>query len=204
MSTKECKSCKQPIAEAATKCHHCGTSQGFDITANKVSLYVGTVIAVISLATMGYESAKKIFKEEKAELIAYVPGVDYEQFNLVISNTGNKPGVIYDLTIKYPPAIECSGGDQWTMHRIDMSNHVVEPNKTITVSQEIKGLYKAFSGFDPHVLSDPNLSKQLEDFKVCSADLTYLDFDGTHKTLKVKFHCGPQGECVENSNNPVN
>lgn len=204
MSIKECKSCKQPIDEAATKCQHCGTSQGLGRAASKVSLYVGTIIAVASLATMGYESARKIFEPQKAEMTAYVPGVDYEQFNLVISNTGNRPGVIYDLTIKYPPAMECSGGGQSTMHRTGISNKVIEPNQTITVSSKIEGLYRAFAGFDPHALSDPDLSEKLEEFKVCSAGLTYLDFDGAHRTLNVMFHCGPQGQCIENSNNRVN
>ena len=201
MSIKECKSCKQEIKETATKCHYCGTSQRLGRFASKISLYVGTVIAVVSLATMGYESAKKLLEKETADIVAHVPGVDYEQFNLVVSNKGNKPGVIYDLTIGYPPAIECSGGEEWTMHRIDIADKVVEPGKTITISREIKGLYKAFSGFEPHALSSAKLSKQLEKYKVCSADLTYLNFDGSHKTIKIGFHCGPQGKCSNETNN---
>ena len=71
MSTKECKSCKQDIKKTSTKCHHCGTSQGLGRAANKISLYVGTVIAVTSLATMGFESAKKLFEKETADIVAH-------------------------------------------------------------------------------------------------------------------------------------
>ncbi|WP_040390948.1 hypothetical protein [Cellvibrio sp. BR] len=204
MPTKECKSCKQEIKQQAEKCHHCGTSQGKPRIVEKISLYVGTAIAVVSLAIMGYESAKKLLDSEKANLVVNVTDIDTDAFNIAVSNIGSKPAIIYDLTIKYPPSTNCADGKIWTMHRVDFADRVVEAGKTYSVSSKVTGLYKAFAGFDPHALSDKKFSKQLEKFKVCSTKLSYLDFDGSHNTVNVDFHCGPQGECPDSPDNRVN
>ncbi|GEM_PF-5371476 len=81
------------------------------------------------------------------------------------------------------------------MHRAQLENSVIEPGKTQSFSIKTNNLYKIFAGFDPHALSDKAIAKKLNDYKVCSAKLTYLDFDNTHKSLEVDFHCNPQGIC---------
>ena len=164
-------------------------------SANTISIYVGAIIAVVSLATLAIEAGKKLFDRESANLTISVVDSSPERFNYVVSNKGSKPGVAYDLTVKYPPSMECSKGDIYIMQRLAVDNKVIEPGKTYSFSSKVDGLYGAFAGFDPHALADKTLSRSLSKFKVCSATLTYLDFDSTHKSVKVMFHCGPQGVC---------
>lgn len=164
-------------------------------SANTISIYVGAIIAVVSLATLAIEAGKKLFDREKASLTISVVDSSPESFNYVVSNKGSKPGVAYDLTVNYPPSMECSKGDIYIMQRLTVDNKVIEPGKTYSFSSKVDGLYGAFAGFDPHALADKTLSRSLSKFKVCSATLTYLDFDSTHKSVKVMFHCAPQGVC---------
>lgn len=162
-------------------------------SANTISIYVGAIIAVVSLATLAIEAGKKLFDRESASLTISVVDSSPESFNYVVSNKGSKPGVAYDLTVKYPPSMECD--NIYIMQRLAVDNKVIEPGKTYSFSSKVDGLYGAFAGFDPHALADKTLSRSLSKFKVCSATLTYLDFDSTHKSVNVMFHCGPQGVC---------
>ncbi len=191
----ECSSCKQEIREDARKCKFCGAAQGRMNSANTISIYVGAIIAVTSLATLAIEAGKKLFDKEKASLTITVVDSSPESFNYVVSNKGSKPGVAYDLTVKYPPSMECSKGDVFFEQRLAADNKVIEPGKTYSFSSKVNRLYSVFAGFDPHALADKKLSQTLAEFKVCSATLTYLDFDSTHKSEEVKFHCVPQGVC---------
>ncbi|MFT0520570.1 hypothetical protein [Pseudomonas faucium] len=192
-AVKECTSCKQGIHRDAKKCNHCGSSQGRMNTLNTVSIVAGVIIAVASLFTLALEAGKKIFERNAASLNLVVSNVEADRFNYIVSNKGSKPAVAYDISIKYPPALECS--KDYTMVRLPMTNKVIEPGKTYPFSIEVKNLYKDIAGIDPHALADEKLAPQLKDLEVCSATLTYIDFDNTHKTLETRFHCGPQGAC---------
>ena len=164
-------------------------------TVNTISIYTGAIIAIVSLVTIAVEAGKKLFERESASLTVTVADVDPDRLNYIVSNKGSKPGVAYDLTVKYPPSMHCSKGEVYMMQRVLLDNKVIEPGKTYSFSSKIDGLYKAFAGFDPHVLADKKLLRSLSEYKVCSAKLMYLDFDSSHKAVEVKFHCGPQGIC---------
>lgn len=105
--TKKCNACKQEIYESAKLCYHCNSAQGLSRHVSVISLYVGTLIAVVSIATIGYESALKLFSDEKADIAAHVINIEEESFNLAISNRGSKPGVIYDLLVDFPLHPSC-------------------------------------------------------------------------------------------------
>jgi len=192
-SVKECTSCKQEIHVEAKKCNHCGSSQGRMNAINTISIVAGVIIGVASLFTLALEAGKKIFERNEARLNLVVSSIEADRFNYIVSNQGSKPAVAYDISIQYPPAIEC--GEHYAMLRLPMDNKVIEPDKIYPFSIVVKGLSTALAGVDPHALADKALASELKALEVCSATLTYIDFDNTHKTLKTSFHCGPQGAC---------
>lgn len=195
MPLKKCKACQTAIDAKARICPICKKSFEWSGVIQTISLYAGTTIALFSLASIGYESFTKIVEREKADLILNVAKLNNDQFNIVVSNKGRRSAVVYDLTISYPPIKECKQKISINTERVEFESKVIEPGKTYNISVSVKNLYKAFAGFDPQVLSNEKLMKNLGDYKVCSAHITYLDFDGTHKPQEVSFYCGPQSGC---------
>lgn len=195
MSFKNCKACQTEIDSNAKICPVCKTSFELSSVVQTISLYVGTAIALCSLASIGYESFTKVMEKEKADLVLNVAKINNDQFNIVVSNKGSRSAVVYDLTISYPPIKECKQKISSNMERVEFESKVIEPSKTYNIPVNVKNLYKAFAGFDPQVLSNEKLMKNLEEHKMCSAHITYLDFDGTNKPQEVSFYCGPQSGC---------
>jgi hypothetical protein len=195
MPQKKCRSCQSSIDKNAKVCPFCKSSLGWAGKIQPASLVVGTFLALISLVTIAIESVSKLLEKNEADLVMSVAKFNDDNFNVVISNKGNRSAVVYDLTISYPPVEECKNRISKTTDRVEFESKVVEPGHTYNIEVEIQNLYKAFVGFDPQVLSNEVLMKNLEEYKVCSAHITYLDFDQKHKPKEVYFYCGPQGGC---------
>ena len=191
---KDCSSCKQEINDAAGKCHYCGSAQGHLKIINTVSIYIGTILAVISLSAIGIQAVNDILDSKNSELSVKVLDTKSDQFNFIVSNKGSRAGVIYDLTFKYPDAMECDNTVTFE-HRVEFDNKVVEAGKTYSFSKKLNNVSGVLAGFEPHVLASKKLSTGLEKFKVCSMTLTYVDFNNVDKTIETKFHCLPQGKC---------
>ncbi|WP_137673110.1 hypothetical protein [Agarivorans sp. Toyoura001] len=191
----KCNSCKEDLNQGSTKCQHCGTSQGNGRYINIFSLYAGALIALVSLVTIGVGFFKSLIENDSAKIVAYVSDFDATKINISASNLGKKPGLLYDIKLSHPDAINCKKGTNTNSENLKFSATVIESSKTIAIPVESNVAYGAFANFVPEALSDQKSKKQLEGFEVCSITYAYLDYDGTHKSDTSKFHCNPQGKC---------
>jgi 5-hydroxyisourate hydrolase-like protein (transthyretin family) len=188
--------CLNEIKENAKICCHCGQfqkKQKDPINFSKISLVIGVIISTISLATIGINAYKKLQEPNNSDIVGRVLDYDKESFNLALSNRGNKSAVVWYLKVSYPEAHACEKEVRTFTKTINIKNQVIEANKTYNIPVYISSLN--ISTFTPEALADEEIKEDLKEYEVCSANLTFLDFDNIIKNKSFKFSCMPQGQC---------
>jgi hypothetical protein len=153
---------------------------------------------VASLITIGIQSAKLLLDDEVADLLVFNTNSEDSKFNFVVSNKGTRSAVLYSLKITIPEAMECSHPVVSISTQIKIENKVIEPAKTYALSA-ITGINKLdlINNFNTSTSSGSGsgVAENLDEFKVCSAELAYLDFDGIDKIKKFNFRCMIEPKC---------
>ncbi|XPF94985.1 hypothetical protein ACM9HF_02935 [Colwellia sp. RE-S-Sl-9] len=194
-----CKACHEEIRDDATVCKHCGHKEKLD--ANRVGIYIGVILSVISLATIAFSTAVKLFESKNADIVGQVLSFENDKLDLSLSNRGKSSAVIWDLTITYPEAGRCNQKDYEVTTRMELKKSVIEPNKTIIVPSKTKDESSLhIADMSPEARADEEFKDLLKSMSFCTAKVIYLDFDNEFKNKEIAFTCAPLAECIEHSN----
>lgn len=133
-----------------------------------------------------------MLEPNSADLLIHNTNTVDGKFNIIVSNIGTKPAVIYQLELNIPDAVDCDwpvivwGGNS------NLENKIINPSKTYAIPIDM-GINQL------EMINNFNMTiehiNQTDDLKLCTGKVAYLDFDGKDKVESFKFRCMPQGDC---------
>ncbi len=102
---KECGACRLDIPDKASKCSHCGSTQGITRFFLFPSALIAIVSSVISLGILLSPMIKENLALTDSEISIRFIGVDSNSVTYLVSNVGEKPGLIANFGIYYKDRI---------------------------------------------------------------------------------------------------
>lgn len=102
---KACVACRLEIADKASKCPHCGSSQGFARFFLLPSALIAIASSVISLGILLSPMVKENLGLTDSEISIRLIGVDSNSVTYLVSNVGEKPGLIANFGLLYKDRI---------------------------------------------------------------------------------------------------
>lgn len=90
-----CIECMAHIPPGATKCSNCGSSQNWKRYLSLSTVVLSLLVALISVTTVGVSVFKEVILPMRAKVNVHVLyQSNMLDFQLIVSNTGNAPGLI--------------------------------------------------------------------------------------------------------------
>lgn len=161
---------------------------------------VGLLLSLISLMTIAFTGAVKVFEEEKGELIGEFLTVRKDGIHFTVTNTGNRAVTLYDVWVTYPLGNEtCKRQFEAGSREIDEGIiEVVDAKKTVALSSKDQELYNSIpSMFVPELRANHKIYEEIEE--KCSIELSYIGYDQKTRQKIISFPCNPRGSCPADS-----
>jgi hypothetical protein len=130
--TKLCTSCFESITAPAIVCKHCRRSQGWRGTLERVLTFLPLVIALVSAAAFFLAFAKPWVFPPKSGLVASFQGFINGQINFVVTNVGERAGVVGHAQLRYWDKTGSSTSFDLPIRQDD--NTLVSPSSTVRVT----------------------------------------------------------------------
>jgi hypothetical protein len=92
--TKPCKVCGETIKLAAHKCIHCDSYQDWRANISFGNTFLALLVALISVTTTAVPVIRYAFTPDNSELLFSFQDSTEDSINVLISNTGSRPGSI--------------------------------------------------------------------------------------------------------------
>ncbi len=189
--TKPCKYCDTTISAKAIYCNHCKHYQNWRVFKNFNNSLIALCIALISVLSSFIPIVKETFEDKKTVVTASFLETSDNAFVILLTNEGNKRGVISYSRIKLNSG-KVMENKYMTANLANQSKtRIVNPKDYIELylkpSESNKMVYGEFIYLLKHLHSDGKSSRQIASLDDNFLILGLIDHTGTVNELEVKI-----------------
>jgi len=171
-----CVVCREPIHRGAKVCVHCGRVQDWTRHLTRWSTLAGAAVAVLSLVSAAFSLRELIPSPANLNVIPLT--CESESIELAVSNLGDKPGMIRQVSLKF--RVDGNLGDKKILLTAVQGEKIIAPHETNKIE------YKRFIADAEAPFSPPSVGTNT---CVYAISVQTVDFEATEAQQEVECYC---------------